>query len=226
MSTRPVHFQIGAFGLLAVLLALGGCSSSGSKPGNTGGTGTAGTGFGGSSTGKGGTSAAGGTAGGGGDTGGAAAGGATVGPGGASGLGGAAGSSSAGGASGHPAECSGAPDPCFAGTNLVGTWHCPGNSGVTLVIGSNGSLDIKNATGQHGQGCISCTGSFEDVSAADSGGSPSTFVDVNGQLTPSTTMAGSATIKWQYCSNTTDLAACMTAPMASAANDTCSKTGP
>jgi len=93
---------------------------------------------------------------------------------------------------------------------------------VTLVIGSNGSFDIKNAIGQHGQGCISCIGSFEDVSAPESS---STFVDVNGQLTPSTTMAGSATITWQYCSNTTDLAACMTAPMGSAANDTCSKTG-
>jgi hypothetical protein len=96
---------------------------------------------------------------------------------------------------------------------------------VTLVIGSNGSFDIKNGTGQHGQGCISCTGSFEDVSAADSGGSPRTFVDVNGQLTPSTTLAGSATIVWQYCTDTTDLAACMKAPTGSDDNDTCSKTG-
>ena len=212
MSKRSPQFQVGEVGLLTVLLVFGGCSSSGTKSGSggAGGTGTGGTGTGGAGAAGNGAGGAvvGGTQGGGGvGAGGLAMGGA---PSGASGGGGAAGAAdgavgSEAGPSGLLAQCSGAADPCFAGSNLVGTWHCPGNANITVVIGSNGSLDIKNGLGQHGQGCITCAGAFEDVSAADSGGSPSTFVDVNGQLTPSTTMAGSATITWQYCNNTTDL---------------------
>jgi len=230
MSKRRPQFQVGAVGLLAILLAFGGCSSSGTKSGSGGGSGATGTGTGGTGavgTVAGGAGGGGTQEGGGVDAGGLAMGGA---PGGASEAGGVAGvvDGAAGGdagPSGLLAQCSGAADPCFAGSNLVGTWHCPGNANITVVIGGNGSLDIKNGLGQHGQGCITCAGAFEDVSAADSGGSPSTFVDVNGQLTPSTTMAGSATITWQYCNNTTDLAACSETPMASASTDTCSKTG-
>jgi hypothetical protein len=123
-------------------------------------------------------------------------------------------------------ECDLSERTCLQEQSLAGSWQCPGNAGVTLTVSATGRLDFKNGIGQHARGCMNCDGSFETVSTVDSGGSPRMFVYVNGSLVAEAEEPGIATLNWQYCGDTSDLAGCRAAPAAAASPDTCTLVEP